>query len=71
LNIIEKHIAGIILEGSEVKSIRASRVSIVEGYCYVNNNELFIKGMHIAEYKEVVNINHLPLRDKKLLMKRN
>jgi SsrA-binding protein len=39
-------------EGSEVKSIRASRVSIVEGYCYVNNNELFIKGMHIAEYKE-------------------
>jgi SsrA-binding protein len=49
-NILEKHIA-IILEGSEVKSIRASRVSIVEGYCYVNNNELFIKGMHIAEYK--------------------
>jgi SsrA-binding protein len=59
-------------EGSEVKSIRASRVSIVEGYCYVNNNELFIKGMHIAECtkKVVKHYNHLPLRDKKLLMKR-
>jgi tmRNA-binding protein len=52
-------------EGSEVKSIRASRVSIVEGYCYVNNNELFIKGMHIAEYKEGgKHYNHLPLEIK-------
>lgn len=70
-NILEKNIAGIQLQGSEVKSIRAGKVSITEAYCYILDGEIFIKGMHIAEYTEGgKHYNHKPLRDKKLLMKK-
>lgn len=69
--ILEKHIAGIQLRGSEVKSIRASKVSIVEAYCFIMNGEIFIKGMHVTEHKEGgKHNNHIPLRDRKLLMKK-
>lgn len=69
--ILEKYIAGIQLRGSEVKSIRASKVSIVEAYCFINNGEIFIKGMHVTEHKEGGKYNnHIPLRDRKLLMKK-
>lgn len=69
--ILEKHTAGIQLQGSEVKSIRNGKVSIVEAYCYISNGEIFIKGMHIAEHKEGgKHNNHQPLRDRKLLMKK-
>ena len=70
-NILEKNIAGIQLQGSEVKSIRGGKVSISEAYCYILDGEIFIKGMHIAEYTEGGKYyNHKPLRDKKLLMKK-
>jgi SsrA-binding protein len=70
-NILEKNTAGIQLQGSEVKSIRAGKVSISEAYCYILDGEIFIKGMHIAEYTEGgKHYNHKPLRDKKLLMKK-
>ena len=69
--ILEKHTAGIQLQGSEVKSIRGGKVSISEAYCYIVDGEIFIKGMHIAEYTEGgKHYNHKPLRDKKLLMKK-
>lgn len=70
-NILEKNSAGIQLQGSEVKSIRAGKVSVSEAYCYILDGEIFIKGMHIAEYTEGgKHYNHKPLRDKKLLMKK-
>ncbi len=70
-DIIEKHITGIVLVGSEVKSIRQGNISIKEAYCYIQDGEIFIKGMHIAEHKEGGrNYNHVPLRDRKLLMKK-
>ena len=70
-NILDKYIAGIKLQGSEVKSIRLGKVSIVEAYCYITNNEIFIKGMHVTEHKEGGKYNnHQPLRDRKLLMKK-
>lgn len=70
-SILEKFIAGIQLQGSEVKSIKASKVSIVEAYCTINNGEIFIKGMHITEHKEGGTYNnHTPVRDRKLLMKK-
>jgi SsrA-binding protein len=70
-HILEKSIAGLQLQGSEVKSIRAGKVSIAEAYCFVQDGELFIKGMHVAEYSEGgKHYNHQPLRDKKLLMKK-
>jgi SsrA-binding protein len=70
-NILEKYIAGIQLQGSEVKSIRSGKTSIIEAYCFITNDELFIKGMHVAEHKEAGKyLNHQPLRDRKLLMKK-
>lgn len=68
-NILEKYTAGIKLKGSEVKSIRKGKVSISEAYCFISNGEIFIKGMHISEYKDGDKYNnHQPLRDKKLLL---
>ncbi len=69
--ILEKHFAGIQLKGSEVKSIRAAKTSISEAYCFIANDELFIKGMHVTEHKEGgQHNNHEPVRDRKLLMKK-
>jgi len=69
--ILEKHMAGIQLKGSEVKSIRASKVSIAEAYCFITNGEMFIKGMHVTEYKQGgTHNNHEPIRDRKLLLKK-
>jgi SsrA-binding protein len=70
-SILEKHMAGIKLQGSEVKSIRAGKVSISEAYCFINDGEIFIKGMNVTEHKEGgKHNNHQPLRDRKLLMKK-
>jgi SsrA-binding protein len=67
--ILEKHIAGIKLVGSEVKSVKANKVSIVEAYCFIKDNEMYIKGMHITEHKEGGKYNnHVAVRDRKLLM---
>lgn len=69
--ILDKYIAGIKLQGSEVKSIKSSKVSIMEAYCFITNGEIFIKGMHITEHKEGGTYNnHQPVRDRKLLMKK-
>lgn len=69
--ILDKYTAGIKLQGSEVKSIRAGKVSIVEAYCFITDGEIFIKGMHITEHKEGgKHNNHNPIRDRKLLMKK-
>lgn len=65
---LEKEIAGISLVGSEVKSIRAGKASIAESHCYIDDGELFITGMHIAENKESGRDNHDPYRKRKLLM---
>jgi SsrA-binding protein len=67
--IIQKLVSGIKLVGSEVKSIRNHKVSISESYCYIKGGEIFIKGMHISEYKESGNYdNHDPIRERKLLL---
>lgn len=69
--VIERYVSGIVLVGSEVKSIKTNNVSILEAYCSVLNNELFIKGMNVSLYKEGGKYNnHEPLRVRKLLMKK-
>lgn len=65
---IEKYIAGIILSGTEIKSIRLGKATLADSYCFYNNGELFIKGMHIAEYWWGNLNNHDPLRERKLLL---
>lgn len=47
---LETYQAGIVLTGTEIKSIRAGKASLVDAFCYFNNGELYVKNMHIAEY---------------------
>ena len=60
--------AGIVLTGTEIKSLRGRNASLADSYIYVKNNEVFIANMHIAPYKEgtIYNVDHL--RDRKLLL---
>jgi SsrA-binding protein len=60
--------AGMVLEGSEVKSLRESRVSLGDCYAEVRNGELFLVGCHISEYPWANQFNHAPMRERKLLM---
>ncbi len=66
---LEKFIAGIALTGTEIKSIREGKASLTDSYCMFRNNELYIKGMHIAEYRWGNIRNHDPMRERKLLLK--
>ena len=65
---LEKYVAGIKLTGTEIKSIRLGKATIADSYCFFNNSELYIKGMHIAEYWWGNLNNHDPLRERKLLL---
>jgi SsrA-binding protein len=65
---LEKFVAGIILSGTEIKSLRLGKATISDSYCFFNSGELFIKGMHIAEYWWGNLNNHDPLRERKLLL---
>jgi len=65
---LDKFITGIRLTGTEIKSIRLGKASIAESYCLFHDGELFIKGMHIAEYYWGNLNNHDPLRERKLLL---
>ena len=65
---LEKYVAGIQLFGTEIKSIRSSEANINDAYCSFNDNELFVKSMHIGEYKQGTYNNHEPKRDRKLLL---
>lgn len=69
-NILEKFTAGIILIGTEVKSLRALQASIAEAFCSITNNEIHIHGMHISPYKEIKHTQHDVLRIRKLLLNR-
>ncbi len=61
---------GIMLTGTEIKSIRESNANLKEAYCAFKDGELFIRGMHIAEYKYGTHNNHDPVRIRKLLLKK-
>lgn len=61
--------AGIQLTGTEVKSLRNGKASLQEAYCTIVNDELFIRNMNIAEYDEGSYNNHIPTRDRKLLVR--
>ena len=65
---LEKFIAGIKLSGTEIKSLRLGKATIADSYCFFDNGELFIKGMHISEYWWGNLNNHDPLRERKLLL---
>ena len=66
--ILSKFTAGISLLGTEIKSIRNNKANISDAYCIFNNNELYVKNLHISEYPNSGYVNHEPKRDKKLLL---
>ncbi len=67
---IETFTAGLVLTGTEIKSIRAGKASIVDAYCYFVGDELYVRNMHVAEYFWGTWGRHDPKRDRKLLLTR-
>jgi len=69
--LLEKHVAGMVLTGTEIKSIREGKVNLQDGYCYLNDGEMFVKGINITPYAQGTHYNHEATRERKLLMKRS
>ena len=65
---IEKYTAGIVLTGTEIKSLRMGKASIADTFCSFKNRELWVRNMHIAEYANRGYANHDPVWDRKLLL---
>jgi SsrA-binding protein len=63
--------AGLVLQGTEVKSLRAGRASLVDGYARIKDGEVWLEGVHIPEYDQGSWTNHEPRRPRKLLLHRN
>ena len=66
--ILEEWVAGVVLVGTEIKSIRAGKASMSDSFCYFDKGELWIRGVNIAEYDWGTCNNHAPRRDRKLLL---
>ena len=67
---IETYTAGIVLTGTEIKSIRLGKASLVDTFCYINNGEIWMKGMNITPYFYSSYNDHEAKRDRKLLLNR-
>lgn len=68
--LLDKYTAGIVLTGTEIKSIRNGKASLVDTFCYINNGEVWVKNMYVAEYSYGSYNNHSARRDRKLLLSR-
>lgn len=69
--LLDKYIAGLVLKGTEIKSIKEGKVNLQDGYCYFNNGELFVKAITINPYTQGTHYNHEAARERKLLLKRS
>lgn len=68
--LLDKYVAGLVLKGTEIKSIKEGKVNLQDGYCYFNNGELFVKALSITPYAQGTHYNHEAGRERKLLLKR-
>ncbi len=66
--VIEKLIAGIVLTGTEIKSIREGKASLVDTYCFIKDNEVWLKNSYIKKFDIAAMTNHEERRDRKLLL---
>jgi SsrA-binding protein len=64
----DKYIAGLVLAGTEIKSLRAGKASFNDSYCIFDKGELYVKSLHISEYSYGTYANHQPLQERKLLL---
>lgn len=62
------YVAGIVLKGTEIKSLRSGKASFNDSYCIFDHGELFVKSLHISEYSFGSYTNHAPMQDRKLLL---
>lgn len=67
---IDTYVAGLVLKGTEIKSIREAKVSLTEAFCVFFEDELFIRQMHISPYSMASSYNHVAVRDRKLLLQK-
>ncbi len=63
-----KYIAGLVLTGTEIKSLRAGKASFNDSYCLFEKGELYVRNLHIAEYNYGTHYNHEPMQERKLLL---
>lgn len=68
--LLDKYVSGIVLTGTEIKSIREGKVNLQDGYCYLNNGEVYVKGVNITPYAQGTHYNHEATRERKLLLKK-
>lgn len=69
--LLEKFTAGMMLTGTEIKSLRQGKASLNDAFCFFKSGELWVKNMHIAEYEKGTYANHEPLRMRKLLLRKS
>jgi SsrA-binding protein len=69
--LLDKYITGIVLKGTEIKSIREGKANLQDGYCYFANGEVFVKGVQITPYAQGTHYNHEAARERKLLLKKS
>jgi SsrA-binding protein len=67
---LELYTAGIVLQGTEIKSIRQSKVNMQDAFCAFKGEEIYVVNMHISTYTEGTHYNHVPKADRKLLLKK-
>lgn len=67
---MEEYAAGMVLTGTEIKSVREGKVSMADAYCFFNKGELYVKNLNISRYENGTYFNHDPLRERKLLLTR-
>lgn len=65
---LETYVAGLVLKGTEIKSLREGKVSLTESFCIFLDGELYVRQMHIAPYSMAASYNHEAVRDRKLLL---
>jgi SsrA-binding protein len=65
---LETFTAGLVLQGTEIKSIRQGKANLTDAFCLFFQDELYVRNMHISTYEEGTHYNHLPLKDRKLLL---
>lgn len=68
--LIDEYVAGLVLTGTEIKSIRDGKANLTDAYCTFIGNELFVRQMHVSEYRFGSYLNHPAKRDRKLLLTR-
>ena len=66
--LLDRYVAGMVLKGTEIKSIRMGKVDLTDGHCFFEGNELFATGVHISPYELGSFYNHDPIRKRKLLL---